>query len=287
MVRSSSTAARALRPSASRPRWSRALVAPALLLIAFAILYPLATSVWQSITLREEGTYAYAWVFGNSVYLKIIWRTITTGLFVAAICLAAGYPLAYLISSSGPRVAAVLMVFTILPFWTSLLVRVFAWLILFQPHGIADNALGLFGFDGVLLGTRWAPTIAMAQLLLPFMFLPLVASMRGIDKGLVRAAESLGASPFRAFRSIFLPLSMPGVVAGSLIVFIMSLGFYLAPALLGSPSSSLLAQAMFQQVGSLLNFGRGGALATLLLVVTFGVLGTALAVRRVLSGGRP
>lgn len=262
-------------------------MAPALLLIAFAILYPLATSVWQSITLREEGTNAYAWVFGNSVYLKIIWRTITTGLFVAAICLAAGYPLAYLISSSGPRVAAVLMVFTILPFWTSLLVRVFAWLILFQPYGIADNALGLIGFDGVLLGTRWAPTIAMAQLLLPFMVLPLVASMRGIDKGLVRAAESLGASPFRAFRAIFLPLSMPGVVAGSLIVFMMSLGFYLAPALLGSPSSSLLAQAMFQQVGSLLNFGRGGALATLLLVVTFGVLGTALAVRRVLSGGRP
>lgn len=243
------------------------LIGPALALVGFVVYIALTRSVWLSFTAVEGGTSAYAWIAGNPVYLRIIGRTILIGAGVTGLCLLAGYPLAYLIATSSRRVATVLRLLVIIPLWTSLLVRIFAWLIMLQPNGIVDSVARVIGVNHTLLGTRWAVTMALGQLLLPFMLLPLINSMRAVDQSLVRAAISLGAPPLVAFWKIFVPLAMPGVYAGSLIVFVMSLGFFLAPQLLGSPSDSLIAQAIYQQAASLLNFGRAGALSAILLVL--------------------
>lgn len=265
----------------ARRRLAPALVLPGLAIVAMVALYPLILALIDSITQRDNGQSPYAWVFANPVYLTIIWRTIVTACVVTGMCVLAAYPLAYVMATTrSTRARSVLLILVILPFWTSFLVRVFAWLILFRPNGIVESTLQPFGFDGAILGSVWAPRIAMVQLLLPFMILPMYATMRGIDSTLLRAAESLGASPSKSFARVFLPLSLPGVGAGCLIVFIMSLGFYVAPALLGSPSTSLVGQAVFQQVGSLLNFGRGAALAAFLLAITLAVLAFAAILRK-------
>lgn len=254
-------------------------IGPALALVGFVVYITVTRSIGQSFTTVEGGTSAYAWIAANPVYLRIIGRTIFVGAAVTGLCLLAGYPLAYLIATSGRRVASILGLLVIIPLWTSLLVRIFAWLIIFQPNGIVDSMTRLVGVNQTLLGTRWAVTIALGQLLLPFMLLPLINSMRSVDQSLVRAAISLGANPLVAFWKVFVPLAMPGVYAGSLIVFVMSLGFFLAPQLLGSPSDSLIAQTIYQQAASLLNFGRAGALSAILLVL-MGLLLVAFLVGR-------
>lgn len=258
---------------------------PALALLALVLLYPLALGVSRSIGEHDGGVSPYTWFFDNDVYVRIMLRTFVTAASVTLICLALGYPYAYLMTIAGRRARVVLLVIVLLPFWTSALVRTFAWVALLQPNGLVSDALAPFGVSQRLLGTQAAVLIGMAQLLLPFMVIPLYATMSGIDRRLLRAAESLGARPAVAFARIFMPLSLPGVLAGGLIVFILSLGFYVVPALLGSPSESLIAQTIYQQVSDLLFFGRGGALAVLLLVATLLVLGLVMALVRRLPGG--
>lgn len=258
---------------------------PALILIAVVLVYPLVLGISRSITERDGGVSAYAWFFDNEVYLRILLRTFTTAASVTAICLALGYPYAYLMTIVRPRTRALLIVVVLLPFWTSSLVRVFAWVILLQPHGVVSTALSPLGVGERLLGTQAAVLIGMSQLLLPFLVIPVYNTMRGIDPRLLRAAESLGARPAVAFWRVFAPLSLPGVRAGSLLVFVLALGFYVVPALLGSPAQSLIAQTIFQQVSSLLYFGRGGALAVFVLALT-ALLALLLATPRLLVRGR-
>lgn len=270
-------------------RWVASLpwpALPALALLALVLLYPLGLGVARSIGDRDGGVSAYAWFFENDVYVRIMLRTFVTAGAVTLVCLAVGYPYAYLMTIAGRRMRIVLLVVVLLPFWTSALVRTFAWVVLLQPSGVVSDLLGPFGVTDRLLGTQAAVWLGMAQLLLPFMVLPLYSTMRAIDRRLLQAAESLGARPSVAFARVFMPLSLPGVIAGSLIVFILSLGFYVVPALLGSPTDSLIAQTIYQQVSGLLFFGRGGALATLLLGATLLVLGIAALLVRLLPGGK-
>lgn len=259
---------------------------PALALLALVLLYPLGLGIARSIGERDGGVNAYAWFFENDVYVRIMARTFVTAASVTLVCLVLGYPYAYLMTIVGRRARVVLFAIVLLPFWTSALVRTFAWVVLLQPGGVVSSALSPFGVGERLLGTRTAVLIGMAQLLLPFMVIPLYSAMTGIDRRLLRAAESLGARPAVAFWRIFVPLSLPGVAAGGLIVFVLSLGFYVVPALLGSPSESLIAQTIYQQVSDLLFFGRGGALAVLLLVATLLLLGLVALLARLLSGGK-
>jgi putative spermidine/putrescine transport system permease protein len=163
-----------------------------------------------------------------------------------------------------------------LPFWSSLLVRLYAWVIVLQPNGPMNSTLKALGLGEVnLLGTVWGVALGSVQVLLPFMVLPLYATLASIDRRLVDAAISLGARPSAAFARVYLPLSLPGVLAGSTIVFIFMMGFYFTPAFLGSSRNSLISEQIVNQTSRLLAFGRGGAMALLLLVLTLVLLGLA------------
>lgn len=170
----------------------------------------------------------------------------------------------------------------LVPFWTSLMVRTFSWVILLADNGPVHSVLTAIGLGDVhLIRTNLGVVIGMSQILLPFMVLPLYAVMAGIDRRLVLASSSLGARPIVSFLRVWVPLTLPGVGAGCLMVFISSLGFYVTPALLGSPDNALISQQIYAQVSSLLQWGKGGAMGVVLLVLTFLVLAVlALALRR-------
>ncbi len=204
------------------------------------------------------------------IYLQLFRRTLLVSLAVTALCLLLGYPLAYLIAQAPPRRAALLLVAVLLPFWTSLLVRTTAWIVLLQTQGVINDllvGLGLLGDDGrlELVYNMTGTLIAMTHVLLPFMVLSLYSVMRTINPWYVRAAASLGAGPVQAFRRVYWPLSLPGVGAGSLLVFIMALGYYITPALVGGRSGQLISNLIAYHMQESLNWGLAAALGAILL----------------------
>ena len=205
------------------------------------------------------------------IYLQLYWRTLLVSLAVTAACLLLGYPLAYLIAQAPPRRAALLLVAVLLPFWTSLLVRTTAWIVLLQTQGVINDllvGLGLLGDDRrlALVYNMTGTLIAMTHVLLPFMVLSLYSVMRTINPWYLRAAASLGAGPVQAFRRVYWPLSLPGVGAGSLLVFIMALGYYITPALVGGRSGQLISNLIAYHMQESLNWGLAAALGALLLL---------------------
>lgn len=264
---------------ADRSKTPRARFRAALLLLpAYALLlgifaYPLAESIIKSFTDPQPGIENYNWVFSDANNLEVIGRTFGNAALATVICLSLAYPYAYLMTIVGKKAKIALIVIALVPFWTSLMIRTFAWIVLLQDSGVINSLLQFFGVGPVqLIRTNTGVLIGLTQVLMPFMVLPLYAAMNGIDHRLVTAARSLGASPATAFWRVFVPLSLPSVAAGSLLVFIQALGFYVTPALLGSPSDSMLAQAIYTQVSGLLEWGRGGALGVILLFCTLLVL---------------
>ncbi|RKS76939.1 putative spermidine/putrescine transport system permease protein [Actinomadura pelletieri DSM 43383] len=259
--------------TARAPRSRRRLVgwfilpATAFLLVFFA--YPLGNIIWRSLTEPSTGLENYTELLKDGVSVKILVRTLVTGLIVAACTLVLAYPYAYAMTRVSPRTRNLMTVVVLLPFWTSMMARNFAWYMLEQRDGLIDDAFSLIGIDGVvLLGSVAGVTVAMVQVMLPFMVLPLYSGMEGIDKRLLNAAGSLGAPRWRAFVQVYLPLSLPAVLSGFTLVFILTLGFYVTPALLGSPQQSLIPQLIATRVNDLLDFGGAGALGSVLLVVT-------------------
>jgi len=243
--------------------------------------YPLLTIVLRSLSEPEWGVQNYAWFFGAPVNLTVLQRTFTISAWVTLVCVVSAYPYAYLMTAVGPRVRLVLVLCVLIPFWVSGVVRTLSWVILLQDSGVINSLLRAAGLSGVkLIRTQTGVVIGMAQVLLPFMILPLYSVMKGIDLRLMRAAQSLGARPLRAFFTVYLPLSLPGVYAGAIIVFILALGFYITPALLGGPRSTMLSTLVQTQVLSLLQWGRGGAMGVVLLVATFVLLALAAPVMR-------
>ncbi|NYJ20513.1 putative spermidine/putrescine transport system permease protein [Leifsonia psychrotolerans] len=257
------------------------LVLPALAILIGVFAYPLAQSMWLSVSDPSLDFSNYVWVFGTAGNVAVILRTFGIALATTVICLALAYPYAYLMTIAGPRGRAALIIIVLIPFWTSLMIRSFAWIILLQDNGLVNQLLGVFGMGPFqLIRTPTGVLIGMVQVLLPFMVLPLYAVMSGIDSRLSDAARSLGARPVTAFLTVFVPLSMPGVLAGALMVFIQSLGFYITPALLGSPSESMISQSIYGQVNGLLQWGRGGALGAVLLLLTLLLLGVLALIMR-------
>lgn len=264
-----------------RPGGSAALLLPALILVIGVFALPLVIMFWRAFSDPEWGFANFGWYLSDAVQRDVLLRTFTTGVQVTVICLLLGYPYAYAMVAFGPRVRLLMTFIVLVPFWTSLMVRTFAWVILLQDDGPVQSLLAIVGLGDVqLIRTNLGVVIGMSQILLPFMVLPLYAVMAGIDRRLVLASSSLGAKPVTSFLRIWAPLTAPGVGAGCLMVFISSLGFYVTPALLGAPDDSLISQQIYVQISSLLQWGRGAAMGVVLLVVTFGVLALLMVMMR-------
>lgn len=207
----------------------------------------------------------------NAVHLDVLVRTFVVSASVTLICLILGYPLAALIARSKGVVANTLLVLVLLPFWTSLLVRTSAWVVLLQSRGVVNSALAWAGvIDPAqpleLIYNRIGVLVAMTHILLPFMVLPIYSVMRGIPPVYLRAASSLGAPPFMAFWRVYLPMSLPGVSAGALLVFILALGYYITPALVGGPRDQMVSYFIAYYSNQVTNWGMAAALSGILLV---------------------
>ena len=204
------------------------------------------------------------------IYLPLLWRTLIVSAGITFLCLLLGYPIAHLIAHAPPRRASVLLALVLVPFWTSLLVRTTAWIVLLQTQGVINDLLvtiGLIGDDGrlAMIYNMTGTIIAMTHVLLPFMVLPLYSVMRGIPGRYMDAAASLGATPAQAFRRVYWPQTLPGVGAGSLLVFILSIGYYITPALVGGSSGQLISNMVAYHMQTSLNWGLAGALGGILL----------------------
>jgi putative spermidine/putrescine transport system permease protein len=207
----------------------------------------------------------------NAVHIDVLLRTFAVSASVTLLCLLLGYPLAALIARSKGGIANTLLILVLLPFWTSLLVRTSAWVVLLQSRGVVNSALAWLGVIDPsqpleLIYNRIGVLIAMTHILLPFMVLPIYSVMKSIPPVYLRAASSLGAPPLSAFWRIYLPMSMPGVSAGGLLVFILALGYYITPALVGGPRDQMVSYYIAYYSNQVTNWGMAAALSAILLV---------------------
>ena len=208
-------------------------------------------------------------------YARVFKTTFNVSILTTLLCILIGYPLAYFLSQIPRRYVGFFMLTVLLPFWTSLLVRTYAWLVMLQRNGLINNFaidLGLWDTPLKLAHNLNGTLIGMVHIMLPFLILPLYAAMRRIDPHALQAAANLGANPVQAFWQIFVPLSLPGVVAGSLIVFVLCLGFYVTPAVLGGGRVILVSMQITAILEDQFNWGAASALGVVLLVLTFAAL---------------
>lgn len=247
------------------------LLVPILAFLAIFFMWPLVSMLLRSVTDPQPGFHQYLRLAAEPVYLQVMVVTFEIALYTTLGTLLLGFPLAYLLSGISKRNAALLMTIVIIPYFTSILVRTYAWMVLLGNEGVVNQVLmGLGVVDAPLrlMYNRLGVLLGMIYILLPYMVLSLYSVMRGIDRGLMRAADSLGASRFAAFRRIFVPLSMPGVAAGCLLVFILSLGFFITPALMGSQQDAMISMIIEHQIETYFDWGFAAALSTVLLIVT-------------------
>jgi putative spermidine/putrescine transport system permease protein len=269
-------------------RWA-ALAIPVLVFLLVGFLAPLVIMAARSVTDLPAGSEGdpltnFRRFFGGEANLRVLGNTF----FIAGLstlgCLVIGYPYAYLMRLATPRWAGFLLIAVLVPFWSSLLVRTYAWQVILRDTGLINSTLqgwGIIDQPLDLYQTTTGVLLGMTQILLPFMVLPLFTTMARIDPELTKAAANLGASPTRAFLRVFLPLSVPGVLAGSLLVFVLALGFYITPALLGSPQNTMLSAFIATRVQQQLDWGLASAMAMVLVAVTLIVLFLASRVIRV------
>ncbi|MDD2845625.1 MAG: ABC transporter permease [Rhodoferax sp.] len=207
----------------------------------------------------------------SAAFSRILLRTFEISAVVTIFCLLLGYPLAYWLSTLSPRQANILMILVLVPFWTSILVRSAAWIVLLQSNGLVNRSLlelGLISDPLPLLFNRLGVIIAMVHILLPFMILPLYSVMKSVPPTYLRAAVSLGSSPLAAFFRVYVPQTFPGIGAGGLLVFILSIGYYVTPALLGGADDQMLSYYIAQYTNVTVNWGMACALGAVLLSAT-------------------
>jgi putative spermidine/putrescine transport system permease protein len=207
----------------------------------------------------------------SSVYGRAFLRTISISASVTLLCLVLGYPVAWLLANLPARSSNRLMLFVIVPFWTSLLVRTTAWYVLLQPGGVINGllmGLGLATHPVPLIFNRTGVLIGMTHVLLPYMILAIYSVMKGVSPVYLRAAQSLGAHPFTAFVRVYIPQTLPGVGAGCFLVFVLALGYYITPALLGGAGDEMISQLIALQTNTQLNWGLAGALSAYLVIFT-------------------
>ncbi len=211
---------------------------------------------------------------GKRIYGKLFWRTLWMSALITGLCLLLAYPVAYLLSILRSRTSNLLMILVLLPFWTSLLVRTSAWIALLQQEGVINSLLVWSGLldDAnrlAMIHNKAGTIIAMVHVLLPFMILPLYSVMKTIPPSYMRAARSLGATPSTAFFKVYLPNTVPGIGAGAILVFILAIGYYITPALVGGQSGTLISNLIAYHLESSLNWGLAAALGAILLAAVF------------------
>ncbi len=247
------------------------LLAPALILLAGLLIWPVAELSSRSFADPAGPFVFYERLISVPSYAQILLRTLMFGAGTALLSLLFGYPVAYGLANAGPVARGLILMAVMLPFWTNLLVRSYGWIIFLSPRGVLNEALlGLgvirqpleliYNIEGVLIG--------MTQIMLPYMILPLYAVMTRLDRRLPDAARSLGAGPMTMFFKVYVPLTLPGAMAGLLLVFTISLGFFVVPALLGGAKGLMIAQLIEFNINGSLNWGMASALSVALLITT-------------------
>ena len=253
------------------------LTLPYLGLVSLLIIIPIGWLFYMSF-IGRDGTLSfenYTRMLDSKAYIRIFITTFKISFLTTLICALIGYPLTYFMSQLPKKWAGICMIGVLIPFWTSLLVRTYAWLVLLQKKGLLNNLL--IDFEIISEPIKFVHNtsgtlIGMAHIMLPFLILPLYANMRSIDKDCVKAAASLGATPSRAFWTVFFPLSIPGLLAGLLIVFVLCLGFYVTPAVLGGGRVIMAAMKISSNIELYFSWGAASALGVVLLVVTMAIL---------------
>lgn len=252
------------------------LLAPGVILIGFLFLFPLFGILKLSLFNPGFTTESFEKLASSPVAMLVMERTFTLALTVTALCVVTGYPIAYYLATSSPRWRTILVYLILLPFWTSILIRTYTWMVVLGREGLVNSVLQWTGLTDApiqLLFTGLAVHLAMVQILMPIVIITCYSTMIEIDEGLIRAARTLGATPAQAFAKVFLPLSMPGVATGAAMCFILSLGFYITPALLGGRRNVMLSNLIDFEVHQTLNWSFASVLALVLLAATLISLG--------------
>lgn len=258
-----------------RPRpnfWTFAGI-PGILFLVLAFGIPLVMIIVRSLT--DPSPENYLGVLTDPVYRASLWRTVEIAVMVTILSVVIGYPVAYVMARSSRGVMIFLLAVLMLSFWTSLLVRTFAWQVILNNTGIINSFLmdlGVIQAPLPLIRNLFAVFVGMVHILMPYAILAMYASLRSIPAEVEQAAQSLGARPSKVFLRVTLPLSLPGVVAGGVLVFVLSLGFYITPALLGGPQDALISQSIVLQVQQYLQPGMGSAMAVVLVLLVLVVL---------------
>ena len=253
------------------------LSSPAILLVLVILVIPVGWLFFVSF-IGADGQFSmenYERMITRKSYFRIFITTFKISLFATALCIPIGYPLAYFMSQLPNRIANLCMITVLLPFWTSLLVRTYAWLVLLQKRGLVNDwaiSLGLWDEPIKMVHNMTGTLIGMVHIMLPFLILPVYSAMKQIDRDLLKAASNLGASPRRAFWTVFFPLSTPGLFAGALMVFVLCLGFFVTPAVLGGGKVIMVSMKIVSNIELFVNWGAASALGVVLLTLTVLVL---------------
>jgi len=253
------------------------LSSPALLLVLVILVLPVGWLFYVSF-IGADGSFSlenYARMINRKSYARIFWTTFEVSVLTTGLCVLIGYPFAYFLAQLPQRFANLCLITVLLPFWTSLLVRTYAWLVLLQKNGLINNwaiSLGLWDEPVKLVHNLNGTLIGMVHIMLPFLILPTYGAMRAINRDYINAAANLGASPRRAFWTVFLPLSTPGLFAGALMVFVLCLGFFVTPAVLGGGRVIMVSMKIVSNIELFVNWGAASALGVVLLVLTGGLL---------------
>ncbi|MBX2870413.1 MAG: ABC transporter permease [Acidiferrobacterales bacterium] len=267
-----------LRAQEVREQWKLlSLASPALLVIVAIILIPVTWLFYLSFV-GGDGQFSlehYRKMIEYKSYSRTFITTFKVSILTTLICILIGYPLAYFLALLPQRLAGLFMLAVLLPFWTSLLVRTYAWLVLLQRKGILNDfamQIGLWDSPVKLVHNMTGTLIGMAHIMLPFLVLPLYSAMKKIERDMMHAASNLGASPTYAFWKVYFPLSLSGLVAGSLIVFVLCLGFYVTPAVLGGGRVVMVSTQITAILENQFNWGAASALGVVLLLATLLIL---------------
>ena len=251
------------------------LTVPAIILVMVVFIAPFVLLVFLSVYDDGFTSENYVRLWTDSIYRMTLWRTVWMSSVVTFLCALLAYPVAFYAAISRQTLALVVLALVLVPFWTSVLVRTYAWLVMLQRNGLINRTLvnlGLTNEPLPLVHNTTGTLIGMIHIMLPFVVLPLYSSLRQIPSEMSQASQSLGAGPLRTFRKVVLPLSLPGLIAGSVFVFVLSLGFYVTPQLMGGGRVILLSMVVERNVQLYANFGAGTSVAVVLLVLIILIL---------------